>query len=274
MQNKGISMITLVITIIVIIILAGIGGYYSFEAIEQATQKDIREEIRNVEEVIGAAKAKGLAGEFIPNKNYLIKDHELESMFSGALTDEQIEIINNTNEDDTISPLKKYYLLDKNAFDAEFGDSEHIDISGLKRTYLVSYEDRVVIINNNGTIISSGEIKSEEPINSEMKVVFNPNGSQTWSKTQSTGITVSGVGIKSMQYMWTTSSEEPAFLGSNFTNGELITLNGETGNNWYVWVVVTYDEDGIEKRYKARSNQFYIDNTAPTGTLDVSGISK
>ncbi len=276
MDNKGISIITLVITIIVIIILAGIGGYYSFEAIQQATQKDVKEEMRNVEEIVGAAKVKGLAGDFTPNSAFLITNSELDDMFAGALTDEQIQIVKNINADNSVSPLKKYYLLNQSRIDSEFGDSDNITISGVKRTYLVSYEDRIVMINVNGEILSSGEIENEPPENTEIKVAFTPNGSTTWATSQSAGITVNGSNIISTKYTWTESSEEPAsiMINETFASGDLVTLTGETGNSWYIWVLVEYEEGGVTKRYLQRSNQFYIDNTEPTGELDVKGIIK
>lgn len=275
-KNKGMSMVTLIITIVVMLILIGITGYYSYEAIQQTNQKDLKEEIRNVEEVIGAAKVQGLAGKFMPDERFLISDEQLTSMFSGVLTSEQIETIKNVNNDATADPLKKYYLLDQTGFDSEFGDSDNVTVNGLKRTYLVSYKDRIILVNENGSLFSSGEVDTSPSIDAGIKVAFTPNGSQNWSKTQSATISVSGSGIKSRKYMWSQSSEEPASLliDNNFTSGQMVTLENKTGNDWYIWVLIEYEENGELKQYLERSNQFYIDNTAPTGSLDVSGITK
>lgn len=275
-KNKGISMITLVITIVVMLILIGIGGYYSYEAIDKTNQKDLKEEMRNVEEVVGAAKAQGLAGKFAPDKNLLISDIQLTSLFGGVLTAQQIETIKTINHDISVDPLKKYYLLDQNGFDSEFGDSNNITVNKVKRTYLVSYKDCIVIVNEGGKLFSSGEIDTSIPTDAGIRIVFEPNGSKTWAKTQNATINVSGSGIKSMKYMWSQDSEEPAsiLIDQTFTSGAVLTLENKTGNNWYIWVLINYEEDGIEKQYIERSNQFYIDNSAPTGSLDVSGITK
>lgn len=275
-NNKGISMITLIITIVVMLILISIGGYYSFETIDKANQKDAKEEMRNVEEVIGAAKAQGLAGKFTPNKDLLITDAELTSMFGGLLTTEQIEAIKAVNNDASADPLKKYYLLDQAGFDMEFGDSDNITINGVKRTYLVSYKDRVIMLAENGTLVSSGEIGGGPSTDESIKIVFSPNGNKTWATSQTATINVSGAGIKEMKYLWSQSSEEPtlSLINNTFESGDEVTLTGKTGNNWYIWVLINYEEDGIEKQYIERSNQFYIDNTLPTGALDVSGITK
>lgn len=275
-NNKGISMITLIITIVVMLILISIGGYYSYEAIEKANEKDAKEEMRNVEEVIGAAKAQGLAGKFTPNKDLLITDAELTSMFGGLLTTEQIEAIKKVNKDTSVDPLRKYYLLDQKGFDMEFGDSDNITINGVKRTYLVSYKDRIIMLAENDKLISSGEIDKNISTGANIKITFSPNGNTTWAISQSATINVSGTGIKSMKYLWTQSSEEPALdlINNTFTSGEEITLTNKTGNNWYIWVLINYEEDGVEKQYVERSNQFYIDDSYPTGSLDVSGITK
>ena len=270
MQNKGISIITLVITIIVIIILASIITYNTYNAINATNEKDVKEEFAHVEAAIGTAKAKGLVGEFKPNSNYLITPDELSQKFSNVLTAEQIELINETNDDASIDPLKKYYLLNQDGFDAEFAAIDSVTATRLKREYLVSYNDRIIIVNVNGNIISSGEIEKETPTYSELKVVFEPNGNTTWAKSHSVKVNVTGTGITRMTYLWSQSSEEPAstLISNVFSSGATLTLDNKTGNDWYIWVLVEYSENGQTKRYLERSNAFFIDNEPPTGVLE------
>lgn len=277
MNNKGINMITLIITIIIIIILASITVYHSVKTTEDATRKNTMEEMKNVEEVINVAKAKGMNGEFTPNEAFLIEDDELDSKYKGVLTSEQIENIKKVNKDANVDPLRKYYLLNQAGFDAEFRDSGNVSVSGLKKEYLVSYFDRVIIVNDNGTLLSSGKIDSTTPSDSEIKVVFTPNGSKTWAKTQSAQITVTGENIVSTEYAWTNSASEvtAALADKNtFSNTVSVDLKDKTGNDWYIWVWVKYTEDGNEKQYVQRSEAFYIDNTPPEGELDVTEIRK
>lgn len=277
MHNKGISMITLIVTIIVIIILATITVYYTSETVQDATKKNIMEEMKNVEIAVGAAKAKGLAGEFTPNSKYLITDEKLDKMFSGVLTQEQRQNIKDINKDDSVDPLKKYYLLDQAGFDEEFKDNDSITVNGLKREYLVSYDNKVILLVDSGSLISSGKIDSATPTTSEIKVVFSPNGNKTWAKEQSAQISVTGTDIISTEYAWTNSENEvTAILADKhtFSNSTTVDLKDKTGNDWYIWVWVKYTEDGNEKQYVKRSNAFYIDNTPPEGELNVNSIVK
>lgn len=276
MNNKGINMITLIITIIIIIILASITVYHSFKTTTDATKKNLMEEMKNVEEVIGIAKAKGMSEQFTPNPMYIISDDELDAKYTGILTAEQIQIIKDINNDASADPLKKYYLLDQSGFDSEFRDNDFTTVTGLKREYLVSYEDRVVIVNDNGSLVSSGKIDSTEPTTSGIKVTFTPNGSKEWARTQSAKISVTGNNIVSTQYAWSESAKEPAstIINNSFSNGATVQLTDETGNSWYIWVLVKYTEDGVQKQYLQRSNAFYIDNTPPTGELNVNSIVK
>lgn len=277
MHNKGISMVTLIITIIVIIILASITVYYTSQTVQDATRKNIMEEMKNVEAAVGVAKAKGLAGEFTPNEEFLIKDHELDEKFSSVLTQEQIQNIKDINADDSINPLKKYYLLDQAGFDAEFKNNDTITVNGLKREYLVSYDNKIIILNDNSTLISSGKIDSTDPVSTQIKVVFSPNGSKNWATTQTAEITVTGNNIDSTEYAWTNSTNEVTALLADkhtFSNNVTVDLKDKTGNDWYIWVWVKYTEDGVQKQYVQRSNAFYIDNTPPEGELSVNEIKK
>ena len=132
-NNKGISMVTLIITIVIILILTAITGYFSDKAIDDASKKNTKEEMKQVEEVISIAKAKGMNGEFTPNSRFLITEEELNASYGGLLTEMQIENIVNININPSINPLKKYYLLDQDGFDAEFRDNGIVTVNGLKK---------------------------------------------------------------------------------------------------------------------------------------------
>ena len=63
-------------------------------------------------------------------------------------------------------------------------------------------------------------------------------------------------------------------INNNFSGNTTVSLVDETGNNWYIWVLVTYTEDDVQKQYIQRSNAFYIDNTPPSGELEVNEVKK
>ena len=101
-------------------------------------------------------------------------------------------------------------------------------------------------------------------------VTFGTNGSTTYSKSQSTVVTITdeggaGVDSNNLKYQWTQSAEEPAenTFTIPFSSGETITKSDGTGNNWYLWILA---KDKAGNTTIQRSNVFYLDNTPPTTT--------
>ena len=96
------------------------------------------------------------------------------------------------------------------------------------------------------------------------EVSFSPNGNTTWSKSQSTVITVSdnltSTNNIQIKYVWSTSETAPSFANAQTaTSGQTITNNTGTGRMYlYVQAVDSQGNTTV-----ARSNQFYLDNQAP-----------
>ena len=96
------------------------------------------------------------------------------------------------------------------------------------------------------------------------EVSFSPNGNTTWSKSQSTVITVSdnltSTNNIQIKYVWSTSETAPSFANAQTaTSGQTITNNTRTGRMYlYVQAIDSQGNTTV-----ARSNLFYIDNTAP-----------
>lgn len=261
MNNKGVTLIALIITMIVMIILAAIVYNVSFDSLEEATKSDINVELKNVFEVLSNAKINAMTGEFVPNEEYLATAERLSEL---GYDEETIEHVVNVNSTET-DPVKKYYILDGEAFKDEFkGD---INVSGLKRTYLVTYYNRIAKVVVSGEIYSSGKIwadNDEDDVG--IDIVFNPDGNTSWSKSQSVLVTITGQ-YTAAKYLWTREMIEPDdFSGAmGISTGEVVTLNDETGNDWYLWVQVEVNGEF----YTGRSEAFYIDNTAPEGILEI-----
>ncbi|MBR3132891.1 MAG: InlB B-repeat-containing protein, partial [Clostridia bacterium] len=97
-------------------------------------------------------------------------------------------------------------------------------------------------------------------------VTFGTNGNSTYQKSQSTTVTVadtiSGVDSSSLKYQWTQSTTAPAenTFSENFTNGDNITKDSVTGNNWYLWILA---KDQLGNTTITKSEAFYLDNTGP-----------
>lgn len=280
-NNKAVSMISLVITIILMIILASISGFYLFTTINNAQYKDAKESLRNVESVVEYAKTQILVDEFIPNTDNLISDAELDLKFGTVLSNEEIAHIKAINSDDTKMPEEKYYLMTQIRFDEEFGNDYNVSDLRKNSEYLVNYIDTTVVMNYGNQLLANKNIIPAPTIErGQIQLVYSPNGSEEWKTSQTTTVTLQTKGAisdVSMKYLWSTSYTEPSesefdINGTNLSSGESILLKDMTGNDWYLWVFVKYKENNNEKKYITKSNPFYIDNTAPTGTLDVEEI--
>ena len=97
-NEKGISMISLIVTILLIIILAAITAPILSSVINDSMEADAKLELSNVQSVVENAKSLIMTDQFIPNEEeYKISDADLESKFGPVLTPEEIEHIENIN---------------------------------------------------------------------------------------------------------------------------------------------------------------------------------
>lgn len=287
MNNKAVSMISLVITIFLIIIIATISSYYLSSTIDDVMFKDAKEELKNVENVVEYAKAQILIDEFMPNENWLISDLEVENKFGKILSEDEINHIKKVNKSDEIKAPYKYYLMNQSRFDAEFGNEYNVSNLRPAREYIVNYMDAFVASNyeperlaTSQNLISPGfDEDTSDNERAEINIVFTPNGNIEWAKQQATLVSInanSKAEVTSTKYLWTRSYSEPEtseFVNS-IADGQVVDLDGKTGNDWYVWVLVEYKENNVDKVYKVRSEPFYIDNTAPTAELQVEEVNR
>ncbi len=284
MKNKrGISMISIVITIILIIILASISAVYLTTVMDDASEKTIREDIKNVETVVEYAKAQILAGNFTPYSGYQITETEIEDKFGKSLTEEEKNHIKTVNANTTVSAGKKYYLMKQSRFDEELKDGVNISHLNANREFLVQYERGLVACSTGDKLITNKPILldgSFEIENGDVSVQFTPNGNTTWAKEQTCEVSwnIQNGSLESAKYVWSQSYLEPdaaSFESAQvLTNGQEVTLKEKTGNNWYLWVRIDYRVNGTLKHFTTRSEAFAVDNLAPTGSLEVEEINK
>lgn len=268
MNERGISLVTLIITIIIIILLTTVGGYYTIDALKKTERMDTEEEFRNVEELISIQRARIQNDEYVVSEDYVASDAEIDEKFGTLLGSEMITLIKETNNSESIPPEYKYHLMNQEKFDTEF--SEHVNVRYVKREYLINYGKGVVIANSNGKAHISGKIEVNDNLGeNEIKVKFSPNGNTEWSKSQTTEVTVeSGSSLVTMKYEWLQTKNEPEAdaITHTFFSGQEITKSGVTGNDYYLWV---YVENANGYSVIERSDAFYIDNTKPEGELSV-----
>lgn len=125
---------------------------------------------------------------------------------------------------------------------------------------------RIENANSISTASSSGSNQEVENPVTPVTVTFSPNTNTTYAKSQSTIVTVTGGSGEQnvLKYRWiqnnTNTPAENSFT-SQFTSGQSIAKSDGTGNNWYLWVMVKDKKGNLTF---AKSDKFYLDNTAPT----------
>ena len=159
MHEEGISLISIVITIIVIILLATIVGVSSVKILKRAEENNIKQEFRNVEELVGTVKGKVMAGSIdidIPENTYVASNAQIDQ-YSSVLDNVEIESIKSINTDPDASKNEKYHLMNQEAFDTLF--KNEINVKDVTRSYLINFKEGVVILNLDGKLYKTGEIK-------------------------------------------------------------------------------------------------------------------
>jgi len=92
-------------------------------------------------------------------------------------------------------------------------------------------------------------------------ITFDPNGNDTYAKSQSTKITIEDEsGVASVKYVWSTTSTASGASGTSTSSGATLTKSSGTGK-YYLCVYAT---DNVGNATNTCSNAFYLDNTAPT----------
>lgn len=99
-------------------------------------------------------------------------------------------------------------------------------------------------------------------------VGFGTNGSDTWTQSALTSVTVSdsgdsGVAQSSLAYAWATDTTSAITDWTPFTNGDPLTKVGADGE-WYLHI---RGQDKAGNMVNAVSSRFRLDNTAPVITL-------
>ena len=109
-------------------------------------------------------------------------------------------------------------------------------------------------------------------------ITFEPNGNDVFATTQSTKITItddSGLDNTSIRYKWTQSVQvltEETFLPDSipFHNGDTITKNTDSGDNWYLWVLAKDQKGNISL---VKTKKFCLDNQVPVAPTVTASIA-
>jgi len=105
-------------------------------------------------------------------------------------------------------------------------------------------------------------------------ISFEPDGSNDWSRSAATEITVSdaggesGVDVATLRYAWMNSEDPPSESdwGDLFANGDTLTKDGADGD-WYLHARAS---DGAGNETIATTKIFRLDNTGPGVTVTMA----
>jgi len=270
------------------IIIASISVMYFADVLDDANYDKARVELKDVETVIESAKLKILTSDFVPNSSYIASLEEVKNKFGTVLSDEEIDYIQEINSNSNLSDYSKFYIMNQKRFDDEFKNEVSVKDLSTERDYLINYMDSTVVINFGGSRMSNSVgdslIKAKSIERGSIKVTFDPNGNSTWYDKQITQATVESINSAAsniqIRYLWSQSYTEPTeseFNGTNsgtYVSNTLLTLSNVTGNDWYLWLKVTYQENGTQRTSYFRSNPFFLDNVKPSAILDVDEITR
>jgi CSLREA domain-containing protein len=102
-------------------------------------------------------------------------------------------------------------------------------------------------------------------------ITFGTNGSELWSSSASSTVTVvdDGGGLDTLTYQWTQDTTTPTNGWTTFVNGDSISKSAAEGD-WYLHIKVI---DGYADEFNFVTQRFRLDNTVPELTVGMMSDS-
>ena len=232
-KNKGITLIVLIITIIVMLILAGVsisvvvnGGLFSGAKNSISKQKVTRADAEALQITVSAQTIQKAVGLTLKQA---VSNAAKGTNFEGGYGETDGTPVN---------------------VDPNSPDEGPVDIKDTEtgRIYEIDSEYNLTPV-------------------SGITVAFEPNGGTAARASTKVTVTNTGdTGVKSdsLQYVWSTSSTDPAAGYTAFTNGAELTSPGGLDGTYYLWIKAS-DNGGVITT--AHSNSFTLDGIAPAITI-------
>ena len=176
-NNKGITMMTLVITIVTMVILISIVGYFSIESINNSHISNEKKEMADVLEYVLVRKAKLLNNEFDVEEKYgdisgkaPIVTEELLELVARNLEETGKNNIIEVNQNSIFPDEYKYIYITADKLNNEALSTEYTVIRDVKNNYIINFYTGTVIglYDNGERIESSGIIKGIAEIESTL----------------------------------------------------------------------------------------------------------
>lgn len=245
-NQKGITLIALVITIIVLLIIASVATYTGINAIRDSKNQSYLSEIKILQQAVLENYTKYLTTKdekYIRGKqvNYFDMEELVNDINSNS--NESITLKMMDYGDSALPEIYYYRLSEK--------DLEEMGVSTTyKDTYIINYYTGEVFnetlkVAGDGTPLYTYAIDVEVP-----NIIISANPSSNTSEVSSQNVVISVQSqytISELKYKWTQLLNEPEkdqFTDNVPSNKNIISPSGESGN-YYLWIYAK-DEKGNE----------------------------
>lgn len=172
-NNKGITLMSLIITIVVMVILLSIVGYFSLDSVKNTYIANEKKEMADVVQYVSALKVKLLLGDFNVNDNFeniesKIVTTEAMHLIASDLSVNEMNKIKSVNEDLELDENYKYlFITSKDLNNSQIYKTDVI-VKDAKNDYIINYFTGTVIglydggkrIEISGTIKGINDIKN------------------------------------------------------------------------------------------------------------------
>lgn len=174
-NNKGITLMSLIITIVVMVILLSIAGHFSLDSVKNTYTANEKKEMADVVQYVSALKVKLLLGDFNVSENFeniqsKIVTEEALYLIASNLSENEMNKIKSVNEDSILDTNYKYlYVTSKDLNNSQISKTDVI-VKDAKNDYIINYFTGTVIgLYDGGKRIEvSGTIKGLTDITNEL----------------------------------------------------------------------------------------------------------
>ena len=174
-NNKGITLMSLIITVVVMVILLSIAGHFSLDSVKNTYIANEKKEMADVVQYVSALKVKLLLGEFNVSENFenvqsKIVTEEALHLIASNLSENEMDKIKSVNDDSFLDANYKYlYITSKDLKDSKISKTDVV-VKDAKNDYIINYFTGTIIgLYDGGKRIEiSGIIKGINDIESEL----------------------------------------------------------------------------------------------------------
>lgn len=156
-NEKGVTIMSLVVTIIVMVILLSVAGYYSIDSIKNSHIANEEKELAEVAEYVGVLKTYLLVEEFSLSDATVV-NQELLDTYNDVLSGTQINKILEVNLSTLDASYKYHYINAEKLADKSFSGGR-INVKDAKNNYIINFYTGTIIGLYDSRTDISGNVK-------------------------------------------------------------------------------------------------------------------